>query len=180
MATGELRRNAGGLLDKLREMASIGPSITLMAQLVIVFRKFFAVEAPWTTAIGVRDHFAIVIEGGELVAAQTETTIDDELVAQAKALIPNDSLMESVAWVIRRFLAETPDGTAAQFQAFLQRDDVQESLADHATAQGISLGEIMQVIKLITELVTLLKGMFGGTATAPAGGTTTGGGLFDF
>ncbi len=179
MATGALRRNGGGLLDKFTSIFSLMGYLDEAAAILPLVRQWMAIEADWSTVQGIRERAAVIVVAGKIITEATPNETDDAIVAQFRALIDNESLVETVAWLIGRFRAENPSGDAAQFQAFVQRSDVQESLAER---ENISMGEIMQVIKLITELVTLLKGMFGGTATAGTGttGATSGGGLFDF
>lgn len=177
MATGELRRS-GGLIDRFTTILGLGSYLDDAIRLIPLVREWMAIEADWSTVPGIRARAAIIVAAGKVVSQATPSTVDDAIVAQFETLLQNDALVESVAWLIVRFRAEVPGGDAAQFQAFVARPDVQESLAER---QAISLSEIMAAVKLITELVTLLKGMFGGTATAaPAGGTGTTGGLFDF
>lgn len=182
MATAELRR-AGGLLDKFGQLFTLGTYLDDAMRLIPLVREWMAIEADWSTVPGIKARSAVIVAAGKIVAEATPSTVDDAIVAQFEALTQNDALVESVAWLIGRFRSEVPGGDQAAFLAFVERPDVQESLAER---QGISLSEIMAAIKMITELVTLLKGMFGGATTpaAPAGGTTTGGtsggGLFDF
>ncbi len=177
MATGELRRT-GGLLEKFGNLYSLAGYLDDAAALIPLVREWMAIEADWSTVPGIRARAAIIVAAGKVVSQATPSTVDDAIVAQFESLLQNDALVESVAWLIGRFRAEVPGGDQAAFLAFVERSDVQESLADR---QAISLSEIMAAVKLITELVTLLKGMFGGAATAaPAGGTGATGGLFDF
>jgi hypothetical protein len=173
-----LRRNAGGLFTKFTNLFSLVGYLDDAAALIPLVREWLAIEADWSTVPGIKARAAVIVAAGKIVTQATPSTVDDAIVAQFEALTQNEALVESVAWLIGRFNAEVPGGDQAAFLAFVERPDVQESLAER---QGISLSEIMQVVKLITELVTMLKGMFGG-ATAPAAptGGSTGGGLFDF
>ena len=178
MTTGELRRT-GGLIDRFTRLLSLGAYIDDAVRLIPLVREWLAIEADWGTVPGIKQRAAVLVAAGKIVAEATPSDLDDMLVAQLETLTQNEALVESVAWLINRFRAEVPGGDQAAFLAFVDRPDVQESLAER---QGLSLGEIMAAIKLITELVTLLKGMFGG-ATAAAGGATapgTTGGIFDF
>lgn len=182
MATGELRR-AGGLLDRFTTLLGLGAYLDDAIRLIPLVKEWLAIEADWGTVPGIKQRAGVLVAAGKIVAEATPSDLDNQLVAQLESLAQNDTLVESVAWLINRFRAEVPGGDQAAFLAFVERPDVQESLAEKATAQAITMAEIMQAIKLITELVTLLKGMFGGTATAGGTAGTTGGsggGLFDF
>ncbi len=177
MATGELRR-AGGFLDKITRMISLVGFLDEAAALLPLIQKWAAIDAHWTTVAGIKARALVLVEAGEIIAPSTETTIDDLAVVQFKALASNDALLESVAWVFSRFYTEVPGGTGAQLLAFVNRADVKESIIEKAEVEGLSVSEIMTAIKLITELLTLLKGMFAGAGTATE--TKPSGGLFDF
>ena len=177
-ATGELRR-AGGLIDRFVSILSLGEYIDDAVRLIPLVKEWLSIEADWSTVPGIKARAAVLVAAGKIVAEATPNETDDALVAQFEALSQNDTLVDSIAWLISRFRAEVPGGGQAEFLTFVERQDVQQSLAERATAQAITMAEIMAAIKLIAELVTLLKGMFGGSA--PTGGTSTGGGgLFEF
>jgi hypothetical protein len=187
LSSESLRRARGGLfdiIDRMREglqkVFDLGGTVSLVGSLIVLFRKFSEVESSWGTSAGVKERAEILVQAGELVAAQTETTDDDALVAQLRKLLDNQQLLDAVAWVIGRFTTEVPGGDAAALAAFMDRKDITDALsAQAADAQGLSISDIVTTVKAIYDLVQLLRGLFGGSTTGANGGSASGN-PFDF
>lgn len=170
MSTGELRRAGGGLMDRLGQVFLLAGYIDILDDLLGLLRQWNAVEGGWGTTEGFRGRVTILFAAAKLITAKTPSESDDQLVAQLEKLLANDAMVEFLASIIARFVTENPAATPEGLLAFVEREDIKQSLAEAAVEKAIDFNSIMEAIKLIIQLVSLFKGATGGNSSGESGG----------
>jgi hypothetical protein len=167
MTADELRRKSGGgLFDLIGKVFSMAGWIDLAMELVPLIKEWNDIEEPITIGAGLKARLAVLVRAGKAVTAQTANVDDDALVAQLEKLAANDGLIDFIASVIARYQAANPNGSPAALLAFIERPDMQESLAEEAAERALDLGMIMEAIKLIMQLIAMFRGATGGSGAA--------------
>lgn len=128
----------------------------------------------WDTLTGLKARVTVAVKLGKLIAGQTETTADDEAVAQIEQFALNDNLLTFVAGVLAQFKGQ-PDGVV--IQALTSGPDA-ERISEEMAAQNLNWPVILEAIKAILALIS----MFTNKAPAPAvgEGSKPAGNPFDF
>ncbi len=133
-----------------------------------------AITEDWGTLTGLKARVLVVVKLGKLIAGQTETTADDEAVAQIEQFALNDNLLTFVAGVLAQFKGQ-PDDVVLQA---LTTGPTAEQIAEEINLAGLDWPTILAAIKAIMALIA----MFTAKSPAPAvgEGSKPAGNPFDF
>lgn len=133
-----------------------------------------AITEDWGTLTGLKARVTVAVKLGKLVAGTTETTADDEAIAQVEQFALNDNLLTFVAGVLAQFKGQ-PD--AVVLQALTAGPDA-ERVSEELAAAGLNWPVILEAIKAIMALIAMFTAK---SPTAAAGeGNTSTGNPFDF
>lgn len=133
-----------------------------------------AIVEGWDSLTGLKARVTVAVKLGKLIAGQTETTADDEAIAQVEQFALNDNLLTFVAGVLAQFKGQ-PD--AAVLQALTVGPDA-ERIAEEVNLAGLDWTKILEAIKAIMALIA----MFTAKSPAPVAGegSKPAGNPFDF
>lgn len=184
----DLRRIGGGLLGGIG--SAIGNAGTILSfskyfpdvlAAIKILGQFGDIEEPIGTAAGLKARLLLACDLGDLVAKNTVTTADDELIKSARKLTDNEPLLGFAAALLARFFTEVPTATPAAFQAFVERPDVAESIREAVTENQFDLASLMKAFDLIMQLIQIIRSFSGSNgAASPTAPETKPGGVFGF
>lgn len=181
----ELRRLGGGLLGGIG--SAIGNAGTILSfskyfpdvlAAIGILGKFKDIEDPIGTAAGLKARLLLVCDLGDLVAKETVTTVDDELMAGARSAANNDALIGFAASIWAQFSTSVPTATPAAFQAFIEQAHVKQSITEAATENQFDVASLLKLFDLITQLIAIIRTFSAGAA--PVSPETKPGGVFGF
>jgi hypothetical protein len=156
----------GSVFTVLKGLFSLAGYTGDIMALIPLLGKWRAVEDPWNSVEGIKARLFVLIEAAELVVDNTETTADDEAVAEFKKFVNDGTFIKYIA----DFFASNPNATVEQLFAAMDSGPDAVRLEAVASEQQITWSKIQQAIKLLLALLALFRD----EAASPAASTTTG------
>lgn len=180
----ELRRSGplavalGPLLAAAKNLLPAIPYLGAGQEILGALIDFATVSEPWGTVAGLKGRLVPAFTIAEAIVTRTPNTDDDAIVAQGKALLQNDGLLEFVAGLIGRFQATNPAATPEGLLAFVNSEDLRAELAEAVAERQLDWSTIVQAIELIMKIIAMFKGA--STPATPAAETKPGGNAWGF
>lgn len=171
IGNGRLIDLLGALIPQAGNLSNIGTYFALGGEVFSILKAWGNIDEPFTTKVGLQSRMRLVVQLGELYTARTPGTDDDTLVAQLKAGVENDQVMEFCASLLSRFQANAGDNKAPTLQAlqmFVDSDDIQAQVAEVAAESQIDIATILEIIQLIAKVIAMFKS---NTPAVPTGGS---------
>lgn len=135
---------------------------TVLSDGLALVNEWQSIVEPWDTLTGLKARVTVAVKLGKLIADTTETTADDEAIAQVEQFALNDNLLTFVAGVLAQFKGQ-PD--AVVLQALTVGPDA-ERIAEEVNLAGLDWTKILEAIKAIMALIA----MFSSKSPTPAAG----------
>lgn len=133
-----------------------------------------AITEGWDTLTGLKARVTVAVKLGKLIAGTTETTADDEAIAQVEQFALNDNLLTFVAGVLAQFKGQ-PDAVVLQA---LTTGPTAEQISEEMNLAGLDWAKVLEAIRAIMALIAMFTNK---SPTAVSGeGSKPAGNPFDF
>lgn len=135
---------------------------TVLTDGLALVNEWQAITEDWDTLTGLKARVTVAVKLGKLIAGQTETTADDEAVAQIEQFALNDNLLTFVAGVLAQFKGQ-PDAVVLHA---LTTGPTADQIAEEMNLAGLDWAKVLEAIRAIMALIA----MFTAKSPAPVAG----------
>jgi hypothetical protein len=131
-----------------------GRYLRLIGQAIALFQEFSDIDEPANTPAGLKARIAVALKAAKLIAEQTPSQNDDNLVASVETLLNNDQLIEFLATLLGKFQGQDIQSLIASIEA----DEQGQGFIEELKAKGINWGELFtQLLPLIQMLLEMFN-----------------------